>query len=121
MKNVVKRIISTSDDRSIGLVALWIFTRIALMTHCYGKVFGNPGRFVAGVEKIGFPFPTFFAFAALFSEFFGALLLCCGFLTAFGLFLLDAPRVLLHSSYTEAIRSHKKNRHCSIFLSPSFL
>src|SRR5512133_409058 len=81
MKNVVKRIIGTPDDRSIGLIALRIFTGIALMSHGYGKVFGNPESFVAGVEKIGFPFPSFFAFAASFSEFFGALLLCCGFFT----------------------------------------
>jgi putative oxidoreductase len=81
MKNVVKRILSTPDDRSIGLIALRIFTGIALMTHGYGKVFGNPESFVVAVENIGFPFPSFFAFAASFSEFFGGLLLSCGFFT----------------------------------------
>jgi NADH:ubiquinone reductase (H+-translocating) len=81
MRDLFLRLINTAADRSIGFVMLRVFTGIGMMTHGYGKVFGNPERFLSTVENIGFPFPGFFAFAASFSEFFGALLLCCGVLT----------------------------------------
>jgi putative oxidoreductase len=44
--------------------------------------------FVGGVEKLGFPVPTFFAWAAVLSEFAGGLLLAAGLLTRPAAFLI---------------------------------
>ncbi len=62
----------------------WAITRFtggALLAflHGYGKVFGgNMNRFAEGVARMGFPAPTFFAWAAALSEFLAAILVAIG-------------------------------------------
>jgi putative oxidoreductase len=48
--------------------------------HGQGKM-PPSGRFTAGVEEMGFPVPTVFAWAAAVSEFIGALLVAIGLAT----------------------------------------
>lgn len=59
------------------------------------KLFGlwtdsGPGviGLIDGVEKMGFPFPTFFAYAAACSEFFGGIALLLGALTSYACFFI---------------------------------
>jgi putative oxidoreductase len=66
---------------SFGLVLLRLGFGAALaFAHGIGKI--PPAEpFREGVEKLGFPAPEFFAWAAAFSEFFGALLVAIGLMT----------------------------------------
>ncbi|MDQ2987305.1 MAG: DoxX family protein [Armatimonadota bacterium] len=70
---------STLGD--LGLLILRLSGGLALaFAHGLGKL--PPGEgFVSGVEKMGFPAPSFFAWAASFSEFAGALLVAIGLAT----------------------------------------
>jgi putative oxidoreductase len=64
-----------------GLALLRIFTGIALaFAHGIGKVPPSE-QLVGGVEKLGFPIPTLFAWAAGLSEFAGGILLALGLFT----------------------------------------
>lgn len=65
----------------LGLLVLRVFAGLSLaLAHGVGKLPPSE-RFLAGVVEMGFPFPTFFAWAAGFSETFGGLLLALGLLT----------------------------------------
>ena len=74
----------------VGDLLLRAFAGLSLaLAHGLAKV--NPERFqgfVAGVEKLGFPAPTVFAWAAVASELAGGLLLAAGFLTRPAAFLI---------------------------------
>ena len=52
------------------------------LAHGYGKVValaaGDGGRFIAGVESLGFPLPGLFAWAAALAEFLGGLCVALG-------------------------------------------
>ena len=52
-----------------------------MVIHGSQKLFGDPGRFIAFVEKLGFPIPTVFGWAAIAAEFLGGLALLLGLLT----------------------------------------
>lgn len=70
---------STFGD--LGLLILRLSAGIALaFAHGIGKLPPSE-RFVSGVEKMGFPAPSFFAWAASISEFAGALLVAIGLAT----------------------------------------
>lgn len=78
----------TSSDANIGILILRVFIGAALMTHGYGKMFGNLAGFTENVAKMGIPLPHIMAFLAAFSESFGALLLAIGLLTRPAAFLI---------------------------------
>lgn len=64
-----------------GLTLLRIFAGVSLlMAHGMGKVPPSE-QFVGGAANIGFPVPTFFAWAAALSESLGGAFLALGFLT----------------------------------------
>lgn len=66
---------------NLGLTLLRVFAGAALMlAHGLGKMPPSE-RFVGGVEKLGFPLPGLFAWAASLSEFAGGALLALGLLT----------------------------------------
>lgn len=70
---------SYSHDNAVLLLRLWLGAM--MIVHGYGKVFGGLERFTAGVEKMGFPAPELFAWAAALSEFGGGILLILGLFT----------------------------------------
>lgn len=71
-----------------GLTLLRIFTGVALMlAHGSSKV-PPPEGLVTGAGAIGFPAPTFFAWAAGLSEFVGGAFLTLGFLTRLSSFFI---------------------------------
>ena len=49
--------------------------------HGWGKVSGGVAKFVGTVQKLGFPYPEFFAWCAAFGEFGGGFLVAVGFMT----------------------------------------
>lgn len=53
----------------------------AMVIHGSQKLFGDPGRFIGFVEKLGFPLPTVFGWAAIAAEFLGGLALVLGLAT----------------------------------------
>ncbi len=71
-----------------GLALLRIFAGISLaFAHGFGKV--PPGEgLVTGAANLGFPAPTFFAWAAGMSEFLGGIFLALGFLTRWAGFFI---------------------------------
>jgi putative oxidoreductase len=74
-----------SISTDFGLLLIRLATGILLCT-VFEKFLPREGRwgpqdwFVADVAKMGFPFPTFFAWCAVLSEFFGGILLALGLL-----------------------------------------
>jgi putative oxidoreductase len=52
-----------------------------MVIHGSQKLFGDPGRFIGFVEKLGFPLPTVFGWAAIAAEFLGGLALVLGLAT----------------------------------------
>jgi putative oxidoreductase len=72
-------------DIGLAIVRVSVGLMLAL-GHGKSKVFGEAGfgpsaGFVSGVEKLGFPAPTFFAWCAALTEFLGSLLLAVGLCT----------------------------------------
>lgn len=67
--------------RDAGLLILRLFFGLALaLAHGLGKV-PPSDRFIAGAAEMGFPLPSFFAWASAAAEFGGGLLLAAGLLT----------------------------------------
>ena len=74
--------------RNIGWALLRIAIGVLLMTHGYAKfthAAAAPGfelgDFVETVRALGFPYPAFFAWAAVFAELVGGFLVAIGFFT----------------------------------------
>ena len=68
----------------VGLAFLRL-AGLGLAHHGYQKVFGgNMSSFAGGVEKLGFPLPVVFAWAAALSEMVGGALVAIGLYTRFG-------------------------------------
>ena len=66
----------------LGLFWLRVFMGLGIAYHGYGIVFGGHlDRMVEGVAAMGFPLPTFFAWAAALSEFLGGICITLGLLT----------------------------------------
>lgn len=70
----------------VGLLVLRVVGLMIAFGHGMSKLigegrFGPPDQFVAGVQKLGFPAPTAFAWAAALAEFAGGLLIALGLLT----------------------------------------
>ncbi len=59
-----------------------------LATHFGWSKFPTPDWFIEDTAKLGFPFPAFFAWAAVLTEVFGAALMVLGLMTRFASFLL---------------------------------
>ena len=71
-----------------GLTLLRIFTGIALaLSHGIGKLPPSE-QFIGGAANIGFPAPTFFAWAAALSEFLGGIFLALGLFTRISSFFV---------------------------------
>ena len=76
--------VGSRDNVHYALLALRIAAGAIFIFHGYGKLFGNAPSmeaFASMIATIGFPFPTFFAYAAAFSEFFGGIALLLGLFT----------------------------------------
>ncbi|MEM0967207.1 MAG: DoxX family protein [Verrucomicrobiota bacterium] len=72
---------ASSAFSELGLLVLRVFAGLGMaFAHGLGKVPPESG-FVDVVENLGFPSPTFFAWAAGFAELLGGLFLAAGFLT----------------------------------------
>ncbi len=66
----------------LGILCLRILMGAGIAYHGYGKVFGgHMAMMVPGVEKMGFPMPEVFAWAAALSEFAGGILIAVGLFT----------------------------------------
>lgn len=77
-----------SVPANIGLALLRIFAGVALMLgHGLGKI-PPPDGLIQGTARMGFPLPTFFAWAAALSEFAGGGLLALGLLTRVSSFFI---------------------------------
>ncbi len=83
-----KIVFSSRSGDHLGTLLLRVFAALAMATHGYNKMFGGMERTTVMVERLGFPLPGFFAFAAAFSEFFGALFVALGFATRLSALLL---------------------------------
>lgn len=68
-----------SSDLAILLFRVWLGAM--MIVHGEGKFLGDATKLTGTVERLGFPFPEFFAGAAAFSEFIGGILLILGLLT----------------------------------------
>lgn len=70
-----------SRTADTGLLAVRLFTGLALaLAHGVGKLPPSP-RFISGVEEMGFPAPVLFAWAAALAEAVGGMLIAAGLLT----------------------------------------
>lgn len=79
--------------RPISTDVAMLLLRVALgatmaFQHGAAKVFGGMPEFIQGVEKMGFPAPEFFAWAAALSEFLGGILIMVGLGTRIASFLM---------------------------------
>ena len=92
MANAIKNFLfggagATTRFGDFGLLILRVGTgAIMAYAHGFSKVYSNgslgpSGNFVGGVEKLGFPAPTAFAWVAALTEFVGAILLALGLMT----------------------------------------
>lgn len=87
---------NASDGFSdFGKLILRLIVGLGIMTHGYPKVFGHTAEhvsnmvgFTAGVAKIGFPYPQYFAWAAALAEFAGGTLLAAGLFTRLSAFFI---------------------------------
>ncbi len=91
-----------SVTANTGLLLLRIYTGLSLaLAHGIHKTPPSEG-FIAGVEKLGFPAPDFFAWAAGLSEFAGGILLALGLLTRpsafFICFTMSVAAFIRHSA-----------------------
>lgn len=77
-----RRMVSPISIESAA-VLLRVWLGAMMITHGFGKVFGDNSKFFAGVEKMGFPLPEFFGWAAALSEFAGGIFLILGLFTRF--------------------------------------
>jgi putative oxidoreductase len=91
MKSTIKYLLfggpgTASRAGDFGLLLLRLTGLLMAFGHGMAKVFGEgrfgpPDQLVAGVEKMGFPAPTAFAWAAALAEFLGGILIALGLLT----------------------------------------
>ena len=80
----------TSVTTDLSLALLRIFAGLAMaFGHGIRKVPPSEG-FINGTADMGFPFPTFFAYAAGYSEFLGGIFLALGFMTRPAAFFISA-------------------------------
>lgn len=74
---------------SLGVLILRVLMGAGIAYHGYGKVFGgHMAMLVPGVEKMGFPMPEVFAWAAALSEFAGGILIVLGLFTRVAAFFV---------------------------------
>jgi putative oxidoreductase len=73
----------------LGLLWLRLMMGLGMAYHGYGKVFGGyMPKVIEGVGGLGFPAPTFFAWAASLSELVGGLLIALGLGTRIAAFFV---------------------------------
>ena len=88
----------SAADVGLGFLRL---TGLGLAYHGYQKIFGdNMSGFADGVEKLGFPLPVVFAWAAALSELVG------GALVAIGLFTRIAAALAATTMFVAAFLAH---------------
>lgn len=74
-----------------GLLFLRVLAGLGMANHGHGKIFGGRMEgFADGIDTMGFPFPTLFAWMAALSEFFGGVLVAIGLVTRGAAFLIFA-------------------------------
>lgn len=77
-----------SVPANAGLALLRIFAGVSLaLAHGSGKMPPSEG-FIGGTASMGFPMPSFFAWVASFSEFFGGMFLALGLFTRISSFFI---------------------------------
>ena len=91
MKSTMKNLLfggpgSASPVGDVGLLLLRLVGLMMAIGHGMSKIigdgrFGPPEQVVAGVQKMGFPAPTAFAWGAALAEFLGGILIALGLLT----------------------------------------
>jgi putative oxidoreductase len=87
-----------ASDVGLGFLRL---AGLGLAYHGYQKIFGdNMSGFADGVEKLGFPMPVVFAWAAALSELVG------GALVAIGLFTRVAATLAATTMFVAAFLAH---------------
>ncbi len=78
-----------SKNTDLGLLFLRVFAGFSMaFAHGIGKLPPSDG-FIEGVGNLGFPIPSFFAWAASLSEFLGGILIGLGLLTRPSAFFLS--------------------------------
>lgn len=108
-----------SISTDFGLLLIRLATGILLCT-VFEKFLPREGRwgpqdwFIADVAKMGFPFPIFFAWCAVLSEFFGGILL------ALGLFARPAAFFNAITTFVAAFVFHKGDVSGSALLGTVF-
>ncbi len=100
MKKLFFGSIENSNSADLALALLRVFVGLSLMlVHGSGKIPVSEG-FVKHIGSLGFPMPLFFAWAAAFAEYFGALLL------ALGLFTRPAALIIASTMFVAAFVNH---------------
>ena len=120
---MIRWIFSGVDIRSFrlnfGLAIVRIFSGLGIaLGHGIGKIPVSEGL-VESIDKLGFPFPVFFAWGAALSEFGGGLLLTLGLGTrpvSLFLFLTMAGVAFLHHAEDPFARKEKVFLYLVIFL-----
>jgi len=84
----------TTVTADLSLAMLRIFTGLAMaFGHGIRKMPPSEG-FIQGTADMGFPFPTFFATMAGYSEFLGGIFLALGFMTRPAAFFVSATMIV---------------------------
>jgi len=100
MKKLFFGSIENSSSTDLALALVRIFVGLSLMlVHGAGKIPISDG-FIEHIGSLGFPYPTFFAWAAALSEYAGA------FLLAIGLFTRPASVLIAITMFTAAFINH---------------
>ena len=100
MKKLFFGSIENSNSTDFTLALFRVFAGLSLMlAHGSGKIPVSDG-FIEHIGSLGFPSPTFFAWAAALSEFAGALML------AIGLFTRPASLLIAFTMFTAAFVNH---------------
>lgn len=90
MKKLLFSGIDTTITSDLMLTALRVFSGLAMaFGHGIKKIPPSEG-FINGTAKLGFPLPTFFAYAAGYSEFLGGIFLALGLMTRPAAFFVAA-------------------------------
>jgi putative oxidoreductase len=89
--------------QSVALLLLRVIIGGLMAHHGYGKVFGNPDKFIGYVASIGVPLPTLFGYAAIYAEFLG------GILIVVGLFYRPATFAVAVTMLVAALGAHRND------------
>lgn len=96
---------------NLGLLWLRVLMGLGIAYHGYGKLFTEEiAKMAIGVEKMGFPSPEIFAYAAALSEFAGGIFIALGLFTRVAAFFVF---------FTMSVAAFKVHLHHPTFYSPA--